>query len=424
MQLNHTHITHHFRNIYLFVVLFILFACISCAPFAGTPQSTSAPTIPPAPTIPYTPPASDVLAIASAGNTLFALQAINGTQRWQYTTDSYPGQPVVSSAIAYVASSNGTVYALRANDGSLLWRHNFAVKGFSQTVTVNNAVVYFDIDTLNASGTASSGVLYALRASDGTPIWHYQSNTLFTNAPTIDQGSLYIGTLNSVYALRTGNGTVLWQHSLQNEGLSSPGAVVEENGIVCVGFSTQDQGVLLGLRTKDGSTAWSRTLQDTFINSLIAQNGRIYSVSSGQGSGIINLMALQEQDGEPAWHQSITGIGTGVKGNLSPSGLLYSPTGFLYLSLSTTNIGLIYALAASNGRILWHYAAPARLTLVSTADDLLYLQGATYQQSATGTQTVQLSLYALRIDKGTPLWIKATGKAQSAPKPTGGSSSS
>lgn len=423
-NLNCTHVTHHFRNNYLFVALFVLFTCISCAPFAGTVQPTSTSAITPAPTIAYVPPSPGTLSIHVSGNMLFALQAINGAQRWDDTADGYLGQPVVSNAIAYVASSNGTVYALRASDGSLLWRHSFAVKGFSQTVTVHNTVIYFDIDTLSASGTASSGALYALRASDGTLLWHYQTNTLFTGSPTVDQGSLYIGTLSSVYVLRTNNGGVLWQHSLQDEGLTAPGAMVEENGIVCVGFGTQDQGMLLGLHAKDGSAAWSRTLQDTFINSLIAQNGRVYSVSSSQGSGIINLTALQEQSGALIWHQSITGNGTGVRGNLLPSGLLYSPAGFLYMSLSTTNIGLVYALAARDGRILWHYAASASLTLISIADDLLYVQGATYQQAGAGTQTVQFSLYALRINDGTPLWTKAIGRAQPASHPIGGSASS
>ncbi len=425
-KLNRIPTTYYFRHSSLFIVIFVLFACISCAPFAGTTQPTPTRAITQAPTIPYVPPAPSVLTITAADNTLFALQAINGTQRWHYTADGYLGQPVVSNAIAYVASSNGTVYALRANDGSLLWRHSFAVKGFSQTVTVNTNIIYFSISTVNASGTASAGVLYALRASDGTPLWHYQTSTLFTGSPTIDQGTLYISSLDTVYALKANNGVVLWQHSLQSEGLTTPGAMVEENGIVCVGFGQQDQAMLLGLHAKDGSTAWSHTVQDTFINSLIAQNGRIYSVSTSQGPGTegINMTALQEQNGAIVWHQSITGKGTGVQGDLHPSGLLYSPTGFLYVSVQASHAGLVYALAASNGRVLWHYAAGGYPTLVSLANDLLYVQGATYQQFGTGTQTVQPSLYALRIDKGTPLWIKATGKAQPASKPTGGPSSS
>jgi outer membrane protein assembly factor BamB len=425
-NLHYTHVTRYLRNPYPFLILFILLTCISCAPFGGTAQPTSTPTIPPAPTIPYSPPASNALTIAAAGNTLFALQALNGTQRWQYTADGYLNQPVVSNAIAYVASSNGTVYALQANGGSLLWHHSFAVKGFNQTITVNNAIIYFSIAIPGSSGSAGAGKLYALRVSDGTLLWHYQTSTFFTNAPTIDQGSLYINSLDTVYALRAVSGGVLWQHSLQSEGLTTPGAMVEENGIVCVGFGTQDQALLLGLHAKDGSAAWSRTVQDTFINSLIAQNGRIYSISNSQGPGTegINLTALQEQNGAIAWHQSITGNGTGVQGDLQPSGLLSSPSGFLYVSMTATHAGLVYALAASNGRVLWHYATGGYPTLVSLTGDLLFVQGATYQQSSGGTQTVQPSLYALRIDKGTPLWIKATGKAQPVSKPTGAPSSS
>lgn len=135
-------------KIYLFVLLFVLLACISCAPFAGTTQPTPTRVITQAPIIPYVPPVPNVLTITAADNTLFALQALNGTQRWYYTADSYLGQPVVSNAIAYVASINGTVYAVRANDGSLLWRHSFAVKGFSQAVTVNTNIIYFSISTV------------------------------------------------------------------------------------------------------------------------------------------------------------------------------------------------------------------------------------------------------------------------------------
>ncbi len=43
MQWNRTHVTHHFRNSYLFVVLFVIFGCISCAPFGGTTQPTTTP---------------------------------------------------------------------------------------------------------------------------------------------------------------------------------------------------------------------------------------------------------------------------------------------------------------------------------------------------------------------------------------------
>ncbi len=86
-------------------------------------------------------------------------------------------------------------------------------------------------------------------------------------------------------------------------------------------------------------------------------------------------------------------------------------------TMPPAHAGLVYALAASNGRILWHYALSGYPTLVSLTGDLLYVQGVTYQQSNAGTQTVQSSLYALRIDKGTPLWIKATGKAQPVSKP-------
>lgn len=406
---------------YLFVALFLLLACISCAPFGGTPQTTSTPTVPPAPTIPYTPPSSDALTITSANNTLLAFQALNGTQRWDLTADSYLSQPVMSNAVAYVVSINGTAYAVRTGDGSLLWRHSFSIKGLLPAITVNNAIIYFSITIPGAAGSAGTDVLYALRASDGTPLWHFQTNSLFTNAPTVDQGTLYISSLDTVYALRAASGGILWQHSLQDEGLTTPGAMVEENGIVCIGFGQQDQAMLLGLHAKDGSVAWSRTVQDTFINSLIAQNGRIYSVSSSQGPGAqgINLMALREQDGVVVWHQSITGNGTGVQGDLHASGLLSSSAGFLYVSVQATRAGLVYALAVSNGRVLWHYAVAGYPTLVSLTGDLLFVQGATYQQSSGGTQTVQPSLYALRIDNGTPLWIKTTGKAQPVATPSG-----
>jgi hypothetical protein len=49
MQLNRAHITYHFRNIYPFVVLFVIFGCISCAPFAGTVQPTVTPVPTPTP---------------------------------------------------------------------------------------------------------------------------------------------------------------------------------------------------------------------------------------------------------------------------------------------------------------------------------------------------------------------------------------
>lgn len=320
------------------------------------------------------------LAYISAPNGVMALRASDGTQAWHFIAS---GEAYISSldngvlyASAHVGDNGpGSAYALRASDGQLLWSY-----------TSSNPLDPPDVIDGMAYIGAWDGTLYALQASNGKLLWHsvLSGDLLDTQEVngvlyvltqkevyeaiarnTITASSMFalgglLGTmdpakkmvpdkefLSSLYAIRVSDGTILWQNALNSGKDSYADRFSVDNGQlygseqISTG-NTPNLGVVYALRSTDGSAIWQDEVNAYASGEQVA-NGIIY-VSSGNDLGDATaLYALRERDGSLLWSYPLAARSTNVA--IPVGGIVYTGA----------DNGMVYALSASNGKLLWHY---------------------------------------------------------------------
>jgi PQQ-like domain len=146
-----------------------------------TPSLTPSPS--PSPTSTLTPSPTPVptltVYVGSGDDSVYALNAMDGSLAWRYQTGGeVTSSPVVVSGSLYVGSDDGYVYALNANDSSLLWRYRTGGQVQSSPDVVNGAVYIGSTDNY----------VYALNASNGSLLWQYQTGGLVTSSPAVVNG--------------------------------------------------------------------------------------------------------------------------------------------------------------------------------------------------------------------------------------------
>ena len=331
------------------------------------------------------PVVEDGLAYISAPNGVMALRASNGTQAWHFIAS---GEAYISSldngvlyASAHVGDNGpGSAYALRASDGQLLWSY-----------TSSNPLDPPDVIDGMAYIGAWDGTLYALQASNGKLLWHSVLSGDLLDTQEVN-GVLYVLTqkevlyeaiarnsvpassmfaisgllgamdparkmvpdkefLSYLYAVRVSDGTILWQNALNSGKDSYANGFSVDNGQlygseqISTGNNTT-LGEVYALRSTDGSPIWQDEVNAYASGEQVA-NGIIY-VSGGNDLGNATaLYALQERDGSLLWSYPLAARSTNVA----------IPVGdIVYIGADN---GMVYALAANGGKLLWHYQTDA-----------------------------------------------------------------
>lgn len=149
--------------------------------------------------------ADGLVYVGAPSQTVIALDARNGAQRWQAHLDvasPFDKFPTFVWAEAdgkvYVVSGNqsgNAIYAFDVATGAQRWRIHTGTDNLS-TPTVANGVVY-------VSATESDHYVYALDAATGKLRWRFETGGVFF-APVVAGGSAYVGSNDGfLYALST-----------------------------------------------------------------------------------------------------------------------------------------------------------------------------------------------------------------------------
>jgi outer membrane protein assembly factor BamB len=217
--------------------------------------------------------------------------------------------PAEAPAAVYAGAVGGSLAAFSASDGTILWCNRFVSTAVStsagygpapipsivgQPLLVAN-VLYVCV----SGGSSSNGVTYAFNASNGALRRQRQTGCWIVSIPFQDyalpilaNGMLYTGK----YALDPADGAVRWQMPLD----ATVGAVV---GNTIYAYSQQ---TLYALTIGSGALRWHNALgatQSTSSTPVAVRNGRLY-VGQTDGSGNSTLYALATSDGSVLWHVS------------------------------------------------------------------------------------------------------------------------
>lgn len=267
--------------------------------------------------------------------TAYALKS--GKKLWSFQSGKrIVGTPAVSEGIVVFGSADCKIYGLNAQNGNLLWTVKAAAPVLG-AVTIDNGIAYIG---------ASDHTFRAVNIHTGDVKWNFTGvKGYIETKPLVTDNKVIFGAWdNTLYALDKADGKELWKWT---GGLTrmhfSPAAVwpVASDGKV---FITDPQRAMTAIDLKTGNTVW-RTFQSMVRETIgLSEDGeRIYSKT--MNDSIVCYSAKGNQPHE-LWASN---VGFGYEH--APS-MQVEKEGIVF---GSTKEGLIFALEAKTGKVLWKH---------------------------------------------------------------------
>ena len=267
--------------------------------------------------------------------TAYALK--NGKKLWSFQSGKrIVGTPAVSEGIVVFGSADCKIYGLDAQNGNLLWTVE-AAKPVLGAVTIENGIAYIG---------ASDHTFRAVNIRTGEVKWAFAGvRGYIETRPLVTDNKVIFGAWdNTLYALNKADGKELWKWT---GGLTrmhfSPAAVwpVAADGKV---FITDPQRAMTAIDIETGNTVW-RTFQSMVRETigLSEDKERIYSKTMND-----SIVCYSTKGNQPhkLWASN---VGFGYEH--APS-MQVEKNGVVF---GSTKEGLIFALEATTGKVLWKH---------------------------------------------------------------------
>ena len=294
--------------------------------------------------------------------TAYALK--DGKALWRFQSGKrIVGTPAVSEGIVVFGSADCKIYGLNAQNGNLLWIVKASEPGLG-AVTIDNGTAYIG---------ASDHTFRAINTSNGEIKWTFTGvKGYIETKPLVTDSKIIFGAWdNTLYALNKADGRELWKWT---GGLTrmhfSPAAVwpVAAEGKV---FITDPQRAMTAIEIETGNTVW-RTFQSMVRETIgLSEDGeRIYSKTMND-----SIVCYSTKGSHPheLWASN---VGFGYEH--APS-MQVEKDGIVF---GSTKEGLIFALEAKTGKVLWKHKIGN--SLIST---VVALSGNRVLFTATGGET-------------------------------------
>lgn len=267
--------------------------------------------------------------------TAYALK--NGKKLWSFQSGKrIVGTPAVSEGIVVFGSADCKIYGLDAQNGNLLWTVE-AAEPVLGAVTIENGIAYIG---------ASDHTFRAVNIRTGEVKWAFAGvRGYIETKPLVTDNKVIFGAWdNTLYALNKADGKELWKWT---GGLTrmhfSPAAVwpVAADGKV---FITDPQRAMTAIDIETGNTVW-RTFQSMVRETigLSEDKERIYSKTMND-----SIVCYSTKGDQPhkLWASN---VGFGYEH--APS-MQVEKNGVVF---GSTKEGLIFALEAVTGKVLWKH---------------------------------------------------------------------
>ena len=267
--------------------------------------------------------------------TAYALK--NGKKLWSFASGKrIVGTPAVSEGIVVFGSADRNIYGLNAADGSLRWKVE-AAEPVLGAVTIHEGIAYVG---------ASDKTFRAIDIQTGKVVWSYNQvkGYIETKPLVVDDRVIFSAWDNTLYALEKATGKEIWKWT---GGLTrmhfSPAAVwpVASNGKV---FIADPQRAMTAVNLQNGETVW-RTFRSQVRETIgLSEDGeRVYSKT--MNDSIVCYSTLTDTP-EQVWASN---VGFGYEH--APS-MPQEKDGVVY---GSTKEGLLFALEAKTGKIIWKH---------------------------------------------------------------------
>ena len=295
----------------------------------------------------YSSPAIDRRRIVVADNlgrvTSFDHQ---GRRQWQYTTGArIIGTPAIGRGVVVAGSADGFIYGIDAHKGTLRWKVR-TQRPVVSAVTIRGGIAYVG---------SGDHIFRAIRVKDGTIRWSQQGIRGYVETrPLVNRRMVVFGDwANTLYALRRKDGIPLWQWTTGRQDMHySPSGVwpVTAHGKV---FVADPRRVLTAIDAHDGHEVYA-TKQSVVRESIGISKDRRRVYAKTMRDSVVCYSALDNHPRQ-LW---ACNVGFGYE---HATVMLPEKDGVVF---SSTKNGLIFAIEAKTGRLLWKHKVGN--TLVNT----------------------------------------------------------
>jgi len=260
-----------------------------------------------------------------------------GNTKWSFQSQKrIVGTPAVADGVVVFGSADKNIYGLNARNGRRLWTVT-AEAPVLGAVTIENGVAYIG---------ASDSSFRAINIKTGKTLWTYRGvKGYIETKPCIAGDAVIFGAWDcTLYALNKNTGAELWKWAggLVRM-LYSPAAVwpVAANDKV---FITDPQRAMTAIDLKTGETVW-RTFQSMVRETIAVSEDRQRVYSKTMNDSIVAYSTVGNMPKE-VWASD---VGFGYEH--APS-MPVEKDGVVF---GSTKNGLIFALDAMSGRVLWKH---------------------------------------------------------------------
>lgn len=331
---------------------------VTMATPTATPGLTATPTVPPVPLSVY----------YAVLNTVYALNAANGSVRWAHEVSADVGIVQVADGMVYVITYGNKLTALRASDGAQVWQ--IATRNLDSPILFQNGVIYTGSDLF----PNSDGYVDAYRASDGSRLWEYDAGSCSERDLAADDSAVYVSNAgcHGVLALRISGGSILWHSPVASSG----GGMTVADGTVYDNNYTD----VYALNTSDGKQLWHNSLPHALGQGGFAPavgNGVVYVTTD------VAIYALRADTGTQLWAKP-GGLADGPV--MDSSAVYFIPDGKTLDALDPTNGSTLWEIPRPQG----YFGEPV------AANGILYVMGT--------SATTDRMIYALHASDGSIVW--------------------
>jgi outer membrane protein assembly factor BamB len=221
----------------------------------------------------------NIIYLASANGTVYALDAVEGYEEWKYDTGGQIwSTPAVEGDTLFIGSFDKKLYALDIADGSQRWA--FETQGaITATPVVNEDKVYF--------GTFGRR-FYAVDITSGEEVWRFPADdsdenkpqNWFWAEPLASNGTIYAPNMDGkVYALDAETGALVNQFDLGGQIVSSPviiELVTDEEEVYSLIIVATQEGKVYSLNTMNNEQKLLANLGEKVQAPLFASDGIVY----------------------------------------------------------------------------------------------------------------------------------------------------
>jgi outer membrane protein assembly factor BamB len=215
----------------------------------------------------------DTVYIASADNSVYAIDAGSGEERWAFPTEHrVEATPAYADGTVYVGSYDAHLYAIDAATGDRQWDR--ALGGLIRgSPTVHDGAVYVGAGCYNLAcswyaedaDVPRNGWVFSLDAATGETIWRYEVGDEVVSTPAVDGDTVYVGASDDLmYALDVATREPLWTYDAGDMIWSSPAVAFET-----VYFGDW-AGIVHAVDAASGEEVWTADTFGEYISGSVA----------------------------------------------------------------------------------------------------------------------------------------------------------